>query len=453
MIKIKKRAQFWFIFPILVFLAVSLACGSSANTGEKVGEVDSAATSNPEESTTGTTEVEQPAKEDEPTKEPVQLKEVYHVGDVIELSDHLIAMYGADYQGDLLRTRFIIANSGTEEMTVSSMLSFSAKNPDGTLLDTEIFDCGNSLGGTVPAGDKLKGELCWKGAQPGAKVYYEANLFDSGAVVWEIPESVDDQEIVFEGFTDLSITQEVFKVGDLIDANGHLIALTGAEYKGDQLIASFLVGNNGEDEETISTMASFSARNPAGENLQQEYFDCDPSLDATVVPGDILQGKICWNGAEPGSKIYYDASLFSSGIIVWEVPESVPAVAMEFPEISALSIVQPTYKAGDIIELDDHKITLNTLTLKGETLMANFTIENNGTEDVNVSSLASFSARNPDGTPLSLEIFDCGTSLDGTVIAGDKLKGDVCWKGAISGARVYYAPSMIDSGTVIWILQ
>jgi hypothetical protein len=449
-----KHTQFWWMFPIFIILAVMLACGESTNTGKKVGEVEATNISGPTEVISEPSEkpnVEKATDTVSPKDTPLPTKEVYEVGDVIELDDQLVAMYGAEFKGDLLIAKFIIANPGSEEISVSSLLSFSAKNPDGTLLDEEIFDCGGSLDGKVPPGDKLKGQICWKGAQPGAKVYYEASLFDSGATVWQIPETVADKEIVFPGLVDTTITQEVFKVGDLIDANGHLIVLTGAEYKGDKLVASFLIGNNGAEELHISSMVSFTARKPSGENLQQDFMDCDPSLDGIVVPGDILQGQICWNGAELGSKVYYDANLFGSGMIVWDIPESIPPTDIEYPEISSLSIQQPTYKVGDIIELKDHSITLNSLTLKGKILMANFTIENTGTEDVQVSSIASFSARNPDGTPLSSSLFDCGTSLDGKVIPGDKLKGDVCWEGALPEARVYYDASLFESGVVIWI--
>jgi hypothetical protein len=365
----------------------------------------------------------------------------------------MIAMVGADYKDSMLITKFIVGNTGDKEITVSSLLSFSAKNPDGTKLDTEFFDCGSSLDGAVPPGDILKGEICWTAAQPGTKVYYEANLFDSGATVWEIPETVADMEVVFPGLANLELQQAVYKVGDLIDAGGHYIALTGAEYQNGLLIASFVVGNNSDKQQSISSMASFSAKKPSGEKLDQEIFECTPGLDGSLVPGDRLIGKICWSGAEPGTKIYYDASLFSAGMIVWEIAESTPAQQMDFPEISSLNIQQQMFKAGDIVDAGDHKITLNSLTLENGVLKANFTIENDGTEDVNVSSLASFAARNHDGTPLSLNIFECGSSLDGTVIPGDKLKGDICWEGAVAGARVYYAGSLFSSDTVIWILE
>jgi hypothetical protein len=67
------------------------------------------------------------------------------------------------------------------------MLSFTAKDSEGTKLEQEIFDCGSGLDGKVLPGDKLKGNICWSGATTNTvKIYYEAELFSSGAVVWEV---------------------------------------------------------------------------------------------------------------------------------------------------------------------------------------------------------------------------------------------------------------------------
>ena len=148
---------------VVALLVVSvLACGED-NTGQKVDEVD-----------TG------------PTSTPVTLQ-TYGVGDVIQVQEHTIVMNSAEISGGQLKANFTIENNGAEEITVSSLLSFEAKDDEGTKLDQEIFDCGSSLDGSVLAGDKLKGDICWSGATTSScKIYYEAELFGSGAVVWRV---------------------------------------------------------------------------------------------------------------------------------------------------------------------------------------------------------------------------------------------------------------------------
>ena len=150
------------IFAILVLIAVSLACGSS-NTGVQVGTASPAPVAAPQ-------------------------IQIYHVGDVIQVETHTIVLNSAEINGDLLKANLTIENKGSSEITVSSMLSFTAKAEDGTKLEQDIFDCGSSsLDGSILAGDKLRGDICWKGLTTNTvKIYYAASLFGSGAIVWEI---------------------------------------------------------------------------------------------------------------------------------------------------------------------------------------------------------------------------------------------------------------------------
>lgn len=111
-----------------------------------------------------------------------------------------------------------------------------------------------------------------------------------------------------------------------------------------------------------------------------------------------------------------------------------------------------TYKAGDVIKVKEHTIVLNEATISAGILKANFTVENKGSEDLNVSSLLSFNAKDDEGSKLEQEIFDCDTSsLDGTVLPGDKLKGSICYKGATATPiKIYYEASLLGSGAVVW---
>lgn len=150
------------LIAISVLIITALACGSS-NTGTKVGDATSAPTAPPQVA-------------------------IYKVGEVIEVETQTIVMNSAEIQGDVLIANFTIENKGTSDLAVSSLLSFSAKDNEGSKLEQEIFDCGtSSLDGTILPGDKLKGDICYKGlTTDSVKIYYEADLFGSGAIVWEI---------------------------------------------------------------------------------------------------------------------------------------------------------------------------------------------------------------------------------------------------------------------------
>lgn len=147
----------------LIISALACAESDGGNSGEVVGSATQA-----------------------PMGAPAQ-SQIHTVGEIIQVQDHTIVLNSYEYQGDLLKANFTIQNNGSEEITVSSLLSFSARDSQGTRLELEIFDCGDSLDGSVLPGDLLRGDICWSGASTEtAKIYYEASLLSSGAVVWEV---------------------------------------------------------------------------------------------------------------------------------------------------------------------------------------------------------------------------------------------------------------------------
>lgn len=435
----KHNNNFNIVLLIVVMLLVSLACG-----GSNEGTIITPATKQSDQGGTTTIEVTKP-EEIKPSFE------VYDIGDVIKVKDHTIRLNSIKYQGTILVANFTVENGGSSDLSVSSILSFSAKNDDGTLLDQEIFDCGtSSLDGSILPGDKLRGDICWSGATPddGIKIYYEASLLGQGAIVWNAVEG-EAKDIDTEAGTPPQL--ETFMVGDLVKIHEHTIRLNSIEYQGTLLVADFTVENNGNSEVNMSTMVSFSAKNNDGVKLEQEYFDCgSSSLDGKVLPGDRLRGRICWAGANPddGIKIYYEDDIFGEGAVVWDAIVSIATPL----DITDAQIRVDVYKVSDVVQAQDHTIVLNSVEFQGNLLKANFTIENKGTSDVNISSMVSFYARNRDGYSLEQEYFDCGTSLDGSVIPGDKLRGDICWASASAddGIKIYYEAELFSEGAIVW---
>ena len=123
-----------------------------------------------------------------PTSAPASVQ-IYKIGDIVQVGNVTVVLNSANLQGGKLSANFTIENKGSKDLAVSSLLSFSAKDSEGTKLDQDIIDCGTgSLDGKVLPGDKLKGNICYGGVKTSnAKIYYEAELFSSGAVVWQVP--------------------------------------------------------------------------------------------------------------------------------------------------------------------------------------------------------------------------------------------------------------------------
>jgi len=431
-------------------MLISLACGSS-NEGAKVTPAAVEPTSeSPAVSEDKKTQEPEPSE----TEAPQSAFEIFEVGDLVKVEDHTIRLNSVEYKGGTLVANFSIENNGDSDVSISSLMSFSAKKEDGTTLDQEIFDCAESgLDGKVLPGDKLRGGICWSGGSPddGIKIYYQASLFGQGAVVWNAVEGVAEP---LDTDTGSESNVEVFKVGDLVEVKDHTIRLNSIEYRGTTLAANFSVENHGDSDLSISSMMSFSAKKEDGTKLETEIFDCDTSgLDGSVLPGDRLRGSICWSAANPddGIKIYYEASLFGEGAIVWET-----VAAVSEPEVNSdAELKVDIFKVGDVVQVNKHTIVLNSATIEGNVLKANFTIENQGDSDITVSSMLSFSARVRDGSGLERDIVNCGSSLDGDVLPSDKLKGDICWSGASAGAgiRIYYRADLVGQGAIVWTVE
>ena len=115
-----------------------------------------------------------------------------------------------------------------------------------------------------------------------------------------------------------------------------------------------------------------------------------PELDGKVLSGDRLRGNICWAGArtEDGIKIYYEADLFGEGAIVWEIKEGIA----EPLELLDAQLKTDVFRVGDVIQIQDSTIILNSVEFQGNVIKANFTIENQGSSDLEVSSMLSFYA-------------------------------------------------------------
>lgn len=309
----------------LVLVLATLACGSD-NTGTKVEEKEEAATSAPK-------------------------TEMYGVGDVVQVKDHTIVLNEVTLRGKQLKANFTIENKGDDDLTVSSMLSFSAKDAEGTKLEQEIFDCSSSsLDGKLLAGDKLKGDICWKGlSTESARIYYEASLLGSGAVVWEItelapsvgqqptetPESVTNTpEAKASAGQEATNTPEptatpepeptaVLELGDSDLLEGYSLTAMAVEdpaqpgrlydpVEGKKLIAVDIIVANVSGAEPVET-------NPLSATLvDSEGFVYDPELGS-------VDGQLVMADLNPGERV--------RGWIAFEVPEETVARSIRF-EIS-----------------------------------------------------------------------------------------------------------------------
>lgn len=128
-------------------------------------------------------------------------------------------------------------------------------------------------------------------------------------------------------------------------------------------------------------------------------------------------------------------------------------VAAAQSQTSQTPSIAGNHKVGEVVQGDGFTVVLNDAQFIGYKLKANFTITNNGTKEMHLSML-SFDAKNADGSRLKQEIMNCGSSsVGGSVVPGDKLKGDVCWDGAIAPSKVYFKAELLGGSTVWEVTQ
>lgn len=143
-----------------------------------------------------------------------------------------------------------------------------------------------------------------------------------------------------------------------------------------------------------------------------------------------------------------------------KVEEVVPTVIVE-PTNSALH----KYAIGELVKVDDVQIVINEVKEVPGTqyfepeegnrfVSVDLTLENLGSDDFTVSSLMLFTLKDDTGQEYSISISGIaasgGKSPDGTIIPGDKLRGQLVYEIPVnaSGAVLIFEPDLLGSSSV-----
>lgn len=241
-------------------------------------------------------------------------------------------------------------------------------------------------------------------------------------------------------------------VGEVVQGDGFTVVLNDAQFTGSILKANFTIENKGTKEMHLSELLNFEAKNGEGSKLKQEIIGCSSSkASGAVLPSDKLKGDVCWDGATAPLKIYFKPELFSGTTTVWEVKESGSSQTSAAPAAAPAPTNTGRNSVGDVVQGDGFTVVLNNAQFSGSQLKANFTVENKEAKEMHISSVLSFEAKTADGSKLQQDIFGCSSSrLDGSVMSGDKLKGDICYKNAEAPVKIYFKPKVLGGTTTVF---
>lgn len=186
----------YFVLLVVAVLAISLIAACGAKTETQLVEV-TMLVQDPVTQVV-TVEVDRPEDVAQPVEVArlvdetriVQVSVDAKVGEIIEIAEntdfgeHTIVLNSASFTGDILQANFTVENKGTESIIYSCSPYFTARDSQWTWLDTK--SCGSRFGGDVLPGDKIQGDICWRGAvaRP-IVIYYRPGRYTI-AVKWEI---------------------------------------------------------------------------------------------------------------------------------------------------------------------------------------------------------------------------------------------------------------------------
>ncbi|HHY87757.1 MAG TPA: DUF4352 domain-containing protein [Chloroflexi bacterium] len=187
------------LFVVMVLAAATLACSSSSDTPEKVGEatpIGAVQAGAVEE------ENEPPATEPTATKPKLQ---VYGIGDIVQIGDLTLVVNGIlypeakEYFEPETGNRFVAVdvtfeNLGDESEHLSSMLQMTLKDETGQDYSVDI-SANMATGSKIPEGEivpgeKLRGVIGYQVPESakGFQFVFDASLFGSGKVFVDLGE-------------------------------------------------------------------------------------------------------------------------------------------------------------------------------------------------------------------------------------------------------------------------
>lgn len=122
------------------------------------------------------------------------------------------------------------------------------------------------------------------------------------------------------------------------------------------------------------------------------------------------------------------------------------------------SVNDGTHDTGEVVQVGDLTIVMDSASLMSHRVRANFTIENQGASDLTFDGEAAFTAKGDNtGTDVPLGIDPtCTNVLSGVVPAGGSLSGQLCWRSDPSStwpetATITYAGG--DTDTASWTVR
>ena len=321
---IYKRVWFWILIVILLLI---IASGAGGKKGKKTGEVSSTGTSTEESSVQETSEAAEPDSEGEEAADEAVLKDVYHVGDILEDGDVRIVyaasgVYpGGEYSQPEEGYQYIFLKLGFENMSETKDHSVSFYNfeayADG--YSAEMYYAGNDdLSATLSAGKKAVGYLYFTvpvDAQE-IEIEYTSDFWTDEKIKFAYDGEKDSG---YEPEKDTEASPDAHTVGETVELSDlNITYVSCEEYASDNMFVApadgchfmkcvFEFENTGSSDITVT---SFDFDAYADGITCVQIFIADDDLSATLSAGRKAKGSVVFE--VPNDAVTVEAEYLSN---------------------------------------------------------------------------------------------------------------------------------------------
>ena len=215
----------------------------------------------------------------------------------------------------------------------------------------------------------------------------------------------------------------------------------------------------GSEPSSASSLLMFEGRTGDGRRSDMNIWLTESHLDGPVLPGVSRRGEVGFDMPSEAETAYLlvDLAAFASDTAVFEV--DLTGGAQSFTAPAAVSVSDPL-AVGDPVSNGELRFVLEAVELpalggfdeppeKGTRfLVLNGVFEAVGSAPVLVSSMSMFELLTPDGRKQEQDIFLSDSTLDGNVLSGLPLRGEIGYRVPADASTVYLLVQLdIFSGT------
>lgn len=244
--------------------------------------------------------------------------------------------------------------------------------------------------------------------------------------------------------------QTEFLIGDTIKAENLQFTVTGTRTSpGGQflqpqsgyeyLLVDVLVQNVGSETESISSFGMFSLFDEDGYKYNDTYYDeTNGSLSGSIIAGKHIRGELAFEVPAGGAyKLQIDPTIFGlSGEFMVDLSKKSTA-DISLPDTMDTS---SNVTFGDKMLVNDVTYKVNSFrTYNGDDFsqpdegytyyIFDVEVENNSSESVSVSSMMTYNLYDGQGyKQKSALLFDLKGSMNGEVLPGNKLRGEIAYE-------------------------